>query len=218
MAVRRKAACLQWSELWSGVTGASLPPRARVRACANSPLSPVESGRPQGRAAYRDLLDLPCVGDDLLHHLHGLPGAALGLLGLTLWLGLDDLHLLTFSDLHGHGCGLEGRITDKLMEPPLSHQAYQGVNNQWGTRSKPPPGMLAAIPTPTTLNPQSPQAESSAKVTLQNKDRKIKRIFRLKICICLGPAKYLYPSNAVTLHSPFDDRQAHTVKKNQKQP
>lgn len=68
----------------------------------------------QGRA-YRDLLDLSCVCDDLLHHLHGLSSAALGLLGLTLRLGLDNLHLLTFSNLHGHWGGLE-RVMRKLIE------------------------------------------------------------------------------------------------------
>lgn len=71
--------------------------------------------RRQGRA-YRDLLDLSCVRDDLLHHLHGLSSATLGLLGLTLWLGLDNLHLLTFSNLHGYRCGLEGRVMKKLTE------------------------------------------------------------------------------------------------------
>ena len=69
----------------------------------------------QGRT-YRDLLDLSCVRNDLLHHLHGLSSATLGLLGLTLRLGLDNLHLLTFSNLHGHGCGLEGRVMRKLTE------------------------------------------------------------------------------------------------------
>lgn len=74
--------------------------------------------RGQGRAgqAYRDLLDLSRVRDDLLHHLHGLPSAALGLLGLALWLGLDNLHLLTFSNLHGYRCGLEGRVMKTLTE------------------------------------------------------------------------------------------------------
>lgn len=60
--------------------------------------------------AYRDLLDLARVRDDLLHHLHGLSSAALGLLRLTLRLGLDYLHLLTFSNLHGHRCALERRV------------------------------------------------------------------------------------------------------------
>lgn len=57
--------------------------------------------------AYRDLLDLACVRYDLLHHLHGLSSAALGLLGLTLGLCLDNLYLLTFSNLHSHRCGLQ---------------------------------------------------------------------------------------------------------------
>ncbi|KAM7245595.1 hypothetical protein CapIbe_004121 [Capra ibex] len=38
-----------------------------------------------------------------MHHRHGPFSAALGLLGLTLWTGLD---LLTFFSLHGHRCGL----------------------------------------------------------------------------------------------------------------
>lgn len=66
--------------------------------------------------AYRDLLDLSRVGDDLLHHLHGLSSATLGLLCLTLRLGLYNLHLLTFSDLHCHRCGLEGRVKRELFE------------------------------------------------------------------------------------------------------
>ena len=38
-------------------------------------------GNPRdGSVAYRDLLDLPGVGDDLLHHLHGLA------LALNSWL------------------------------------------------------------------------------------------------------------------------------------
>lgn len=69
--------------------------------------------------AYRDLLDLPCVRDDLLHHLHGLSGAALGLLGLTLGLSLNNLHLLTFSHLHSHGCGLERTVMRKLIQAQL---------------------------------------------------------------------------------------------------
>lgn len=60
--------------------------------------------------AYRDLLDLPRVRDDLLHHLHGLPSAALRLLRLPLRLGLDYLHLLAFSHLHGHGRALQRRV------------------------------------------------------------------------------------------------------------
>lgn len=66
--------------------------------------------------AYRDLLDLSCVCDDLLHHLHGLSSAALGLLALTLWLGLDNLYLLTFSNLHGNWCALERKVMRKLTE------------------------------------------------------------------------------------------------------
>ncbi|KAI4543933.1 hypothetical protein MG293_006727 [Ovis ammon polii] len=38
-----------------------------------------------------------------MHHLHGPFRAALGLRGLTVWLGLD---LLTSFSLHGHRCGL----------------------------------------------------------------------------------------------------------------
>ncbi len=52
--------------------------------------------------SYRDLLDLSCVGDDLLHDLHGL---ALGLSRLSLTLGcrsLDNLYLLALTHLHGH--------------------------------------------------------------------------------------------------------------------
>jgi hypothetical protein len=67
-----------------------------------------------GKQAYRDLLDLSCVSDDLLHHLHGLSSATLGLLGLTLRLGLHNLHLLAFSNLHRHRRGLEERVKRKL--------------------------------------------------------------------------------------------------------
>lgn len=70
--------------------------------------------------AYRDLLDLSSVGDDLLHHLHGLSSATLGLLCLTLRLGLHNLYLLTLSDLHCHGCALEGRVKRELLEFWLS--------------------------------------------------------------------------------------------------
>ena len=52
--------------------------------------------------SYRDLLNLSCVGDDLLHDLHGL---TLGLSCLSLTLGcrsLDDLYLLALAHLHGH--------------------------------------------------------------------------------------------------------------------
>lgn len=41
-----------------------------------------------------------------MQHLHGPFSATLGLLGLTMRLGRDSLHLLTFFSLHGHGCGL----------------------------------------------------------------------------------------------------------------
>lgn len=58
---------------------------------------------------YRDLLDFSCVGDDLLHDLHGLPGATLSLLGLALRLGLDYLYLLPFAHLHRHGGGLRSK-------------------------------------------------------------------------------------------------------------
>lgn len=75
--------------------------------------------RCKAEQAYRDLLDLSCVRDDLLHHLHSLSGAALGLLGLTLWLSLNNLDLLTFSNLHGHGRGLERRVMRKLIQPQL---------------------------------------------------------------------------------------------------
>lgn len=52
--------------------------------------------------SYRDLLDFPSVGDDLLHDLHGL---ALGLSCLSLTLSsrsLDNLYLLALTHLHRH--------------------------------------------------------------------------------------------------------------------
>lgn len=69
---------------------------------------------------YRDLLDLPSVGDDLLHDLHGLPSAALCLLALPLGLGLHDLDLLTFSNLHGHRGALQARRRGERTKQKLS--------------------------------------------------------------------------------------------------
>lgn len=63
--------------------------------------------------SYRDLLDFSRVGDDLLHHLHGLSCAALSLLALALGLGLHDLDLLPLSHLHCHGGGLHKQIKKK---------------------------------------------------------------------------------------------------------
>lgn len=66
--------------------------------------------------SYRDLLDLPRVGDDLLHDLHGLP---LGLSRLSLTLcrcSLDDLYLLALAHLHGHRCALLGGVGGRGRE------------------------------------------------------------------------------------------------------
>jgi len=57
--------------------------------------------------SYRYLLDFSCIGDDLLHDLHGLPSSALSLLGLSLRLGLHYLYLLAFSNLHRHRRALQ---------------------------------------------------------------------------------------------------------------
>ena len=64
-------------------------------------------GNPQDSSvAYRDLLDLPGVGDDLLHHLHGL---ALALTRLALGRRcLHYLELLAITHLHGYLATLEG--------------------------------------------------------------------------------------------------------------
>lgn len=60
--------------------------------------------------SYRNLLDLSSIGDDLLHDLHGL---ALGLSCRCLTLScLDDLYLLAFTHLHGHG----GALTDRHVQ------------------------------------------------------------------------------------------------------
>lgn len=62
-------------------------------------------------SSYGDLLDLSCVGDDLLHDLHGL---ALCLSCLSLTLGsLDDLYLLALTHLHGHRRTLMERKEDR---------------------------------------------------------------------------------------------------------
>lgn len=71
---------------------------------------------------YRDLLDLPRVGDDLLHDLHGLPGPALRLLGLSLRLRLHDLHLLAFSHLHRHRGGLRSEQGVRAQQGPDTGQ------------------------------------------------------------------------------------------------
>lgn len=76
-----------------------------------------------------DLLDLSCVSEDLLRHLHGPSSATLGLLGLTLWLGLHNLHLLTFCNLCCHGCGLAllRLCDDELPRPDGGHGAGSGL-------------------------------------------------------------------------------------------
>lgn len=59
--------------------------------------------------SYRYLLDFSCIGDDLLHDLHGLPSSTLSLLGLSLRLGLHYLYLLAFSNLHRHRGSLHSK-------------------------------------------------------------------------------------------------------------
>ncbi len=95
---------------------------AGTRICLNlsqSLLPPVKSFCPHfffsliSLISHRDLLDLSCVGDDLLHDLHGL---ALGLSCLSLTLGcrsLDNLYLLALTHLHGHRCTLIEREDER---------------------------------------------------------------------------------------------------------
>lgn len=78
-----------------------------------------------GAASYRDLLDLSCVGDDLLHDLHGL-ALSLSRLSLTLGCGsLNNLHLLALAHLHGDGRALvEGRGAERERETKTKHVHY----------------------------------------------------------------------------------------------
>ena len=66
---------------------------------STSPQAPIRFLFLLDAISYRDLLDFSRVGDDLLHHLHSL---ALGLCLSLSCCGLDDLHLLALTHLHGH--------------------------------------------------------------------------------------------------------------------
>ena len=99
-----------------------------------------------------------------------------------------------------------------------SHQAYQGVNAEQLTRSK-PSWMPDLISTPTILNLQSPPGLCTLRALIKSfskiKDRKAEWIFWLRVqSICLNPNTSLYASNVATFHSSFSDRKAGMVKKN----
>lgn len=81
--------------------------------------------------SYWDLLDLPRVGDDLLHDLHGL---TLGLSGLSRALrccSLDDLNRLALTHLHGNGGTLVERRDGRRRQTSAQRERKKNTRKWW---------------------------------------------------------------------------------------